>query len=328
MPQGGQTVVEDAILGAVTFDNDTLDDWILVRTDGTPTYNFCAVVDDVTMKITHVIRGNDHLSNTPKQIACYAALDYATPVFAHIPMILAPDRSKMSKRHGATTVEEFRDQGILPEALINYLARLGWSHGDQEILSREEIVEHFSLEHVGKAGAVFDKEKLLWVSHQWIQAAAPERLAAALVPFLALLVGPAAAAADRTRLAAIAASLKERARTLVEMAEQAAIYFSSPAAWDPQATAKFWGPEAPQRYYVLIKRIEAQGAFDPESLEGLYRGLAAEMGLKLVDLAQLTRIALTGKAASPPVFQVAALLGKAETLARLKTARAAAGVGR
>jgi glutamyl-tRNA synthetase len=324
MPQGGQTVVEDTILGVVSFDNDTLDDWILVRTDGTPTYNFCVVVDDVTMKITHVIRGNDHLSNTPKQIACYAALGYVTPVFAHIPMILAPDRSKMSKRHGATTVEEFRDQGILPEALVNYLARLGWSHGDQEILSREEIVEHFSLEHVGKAGAVFDREKLLWVSHQWIQSAAPERLAAALVPFLARAVGPSAAAADRARLAKIAASLKERSRTLVEMAEQAAFYFEPPATYDRQATSKFWGPEAPQRYNVLIKRIEAQEAFDPESLEGLYRGLAAEMGLKLVDLAQLTRIALTGKAASPPVFQVAALVGKAEAVARLKAARAVA----
>jgi glutamyl-tRNA synthetase len=324
MPQGGQTVVEDTILGVVSFDNDTLDDWILVRTDGTPTYNFCVVVDDVTMKITHVIRGNDHLSNTPKQMACYAALGYVTPVFAHIPMILAPDRSKMSKRHGATTVEEFRDQGILPEALVNYLARLGWSHGDQEILSREEIVEHFSLEHVGKAGAVFDREKLLWVSHQWIQSAAPERLAAALVPFLARVVGPSAAAADRARLAKIAASLKERSRTLVEMAEQAAFYFEPPATYDRQATSKFWGPEAPQRYNVLIKRIEAQEAFDPESLEGLYRGLAAEMGLKLVDLAQLTRIALTGKAASPPVFQVAALVGKAEAVARLKAARAVA----
>ena len=324
MPQGGQTVVEDTILGVVSFDNDTLDDWILVRTDGTPTYNFCVVVDDVTMKITHVIRGNDHLSNTPKQIACYAALGYVTPIFAHIPMILAPDRSKMSKRHGATTVEEFRDQGILPEALVNYLARLGWSHGDQEILSREEIVEHFSLEHVGKAGAVFDREKLLWVSHQWIQSAAPERLAAALVPFLARVVGPSAAAADRARLATIAASLKERARILVEMAEQAAFYFEPPATYDRQATSKFWGPEAPPRYNVLIKRIEAQEAFDPESLEGLYRGLAAEMGLKLVDLAQLTRIALTGKAASPPVFQVAALVGKADTVARLKAARAVA----
>src|ERR1700730_960573 len=131
VPTEGQTIVEDEILGTVSFDSATLDDWILVRTDGTPTYNFCVVVDDVTMKITHVIRGNDHLSNTPKQIACYAALGYATPIFAHIPMILAADRSKMSKRHGATTIEEFRDQGILPQALVNYLVRLGWAHGDQ-----------------------------------------------------------------------------------------------------------------------------------------------------------------------------------------------------
>src|SRR6266571_3503248 len=207
VPTSGQTVVEDAILGTVSFDNDTLDDWILVRSDGTPTYNFCVVVDDVTMKITHAIRGNEHLNNTPKQLACYAALGYAAPVFAHLPLILAPDRSKMSKRHGATTVEEFREQGILPEALVNYLARLGWSYGDQEILSREEIALHFSLEHVGKAGAVFDREKLLWVSHQWIQAAAPERLAAALAPFLPRIVGPAAATADRAHLAAIALSL-------------------------------------------------------------------------------------------------------------------------
>ena len=178
VPAEGQTVVEDVILGTVTFDNATLDDWILVRTDGTPTYNFCVVVDDVTMKITHVIRGNDHLSNTPKQIACYEALSYATPIFAHIPMILASDRSKMSKRHGATTIEEFRDQGILPEALVNYLARLGWSHGDQEIFSPAEIATHFDLEHVGKAGAIFDREKLLWLSLEWIKATPPERLAA------------------------------------------------------------------------------------------------------------------------------------------------------
>src|SRR5215813_4572815 len=216
----GQTTVEDTILGRVAFDNSVLDDWILVRTDGTPTYNFCVVVDDVTMKITHVIRGNDHLSNTPKQIACYEALGYATPVFAHIPMILAPDRSKMSKRHGATTIEEFRDQGILPEALVNYLARLGWSYGDQEILSREEIAEHFSLEHVGKAGAVFDREKLLWVSHQWIQAAPPEQLAALLPPFIER--AGYSATMDAARLARIAQTLQERSHTLVEMAAQAA----------------------------------------------------------------------------------------------------------
>ena len=322
VPPDGQTTVEDTILGRVAFDNTVLDDWILVRTDGTPTYNFCVVVDDVTMKITHVIRGNDHLSNTPKQIACYEALGYAPPVFAHIPMILASDRSKMSKRHGATTVEEFRDQGILPGTLVNYLARLGWSHGDQEIFTPAEIVERFDLAHVGKAGAIFDREKLLWLSLEWIKASPPEQLAALLPPFLERAGNPATM--DAERLARIAQTLQERSHTLVEMAEQAAFYFQAPASYDPQATAKFWGPEAAARYAALIKRIEVQDAFDAESLEGLYRGLTAEMGLKLVDLAQLTRIALTGKAASPPIFQVAAILGKPETIARLKAAQRAA----
>ena len=326
VPLEGQTIVEDAILGSVSFDNATLDDWILVRTDGTPTYNFCVVVDDVTMKITHVIRGNDHLSNTPKQIACYEALGYATPIFAHIPMILAADRSKMSKRHGATTVEEFREQGFLPEALVNYLTRLGWSHGDKEIFSPAEIAEHFDLEHVGKAGAVFDREKLQWISLEWIKASPPARLAALLPPFLEQVGYPATT--DTARLAKIAQTLQERSHTLVEMAEQAAFYFRAPATYDPQATAKFWGAEAPARYTALIKRIEVQDAFDPESLEGLYRGLAAEMGLKLVDLAQLTRLALTGKAASPPIFQVAAILGKSETIDRLKSAQKAASAAR
>jgi glutamyl-tRNA synthetase len=322
IPRAGETVVDDVVRGRVTVSHAELDDWILVRTDGTPTYNFCVVVDDVTMKITHVIRGNEHLNNTPKQMACYAALGYSMPVFAHIPLILAPDRSKMSKRHGATTIEEFRDQGILPEALVNYLVRLGWSHGDQEIFSPAEIATHFDLEHVGKAGAVFDREKLLWLSLEWIKATPPERLAALLPPFLES--AGYAATADVARLARIAESLKERSHTLVEMAEQASFYFRPPATYDPQAVAKFWGPEAPARYAALIKRIEAQEAFDTESLEALYRGLAAEMSLKLVDLAQLTRIALTGKTASPPIFQVAAILGKPETIERLRSAHKAA----
>src|SRR5215831_3599707 len=322
IPDEGQTVVEDLLHGSVVFDHSQLDDWILVRTDGTPTYNFCVVVDDVTMKITHVIRGNDHLSNTPKQIACYDALGYATPVFAHIPMILAADRSKMSKRHGATTVEEFRDQGILPGTLVNYLARLGWSHGDQEIFTPAEIAERFDLAHVGKAGAIFDREKLLWLSLEWIKATPPEQLAALLPPFIERAGYPATMEAER--LARIAQTLQERSHTLVDMVEQAAFYFQAPASYDPQATAKFWGPEAASRYAALIKRIEVQVAFDAESLEGLYRGLTSEMGLKLVDLAQLTRIALTGKAASPPIFQVAGILGKPETIVRLKAAHRAA----
>ncbi len=319
-PLEGQTVVEDVIHGKVTFEHAQLDDWILVRTDGTPTYNFCVVVDDVTMKISHVIRGNDHLSNTPKQVHCYQALGYPLPVFAHIPMILGPDKSRLSKRHGATSVQAFREQGILPEAMVNYLARLGWSHGDQEIFSSEDLIRHFDLARVGQAAAVFDPAKLEWLSQHWIKQAPAERLARELVPFLQR--SGVGVPVDMAWLARIADSLKERSRTLVEMAESAAFYFRPPPAYDSQATAKFWGAEAAARYALLIRRLEAHEAMDPANLEVLYRALAAELGVKLVDLAQLTRLAITGKTASPPIFQVMALLGRAETLARLKAALA------
>ena len=321
-PREGQTVVEDAIHGAVEFDNAQLDDWILVRTDGTPTYNFCNVVDDVSMKITHVIRGNDHLSNTPKQIQCYVALGYPVPVFAHIPMILGADKSRLSKRHGATSVQAFREAGILPEAMVNYLARLGWSHGDQEIFSREDLIRDFDLGEVGKAGAVFDYTKLEWVSHHWLRHEPSARVAAELAPFLRQL--GLRVPTDLGWLARVVDTLKERAKTLKEMAEQATFYLKAPQEYDPQATAKFWTPAAVDRYAILIKRLDAQESMEPEALELLYRGLAAELSLKLVDLAQITRIALTGKAASPPIFDVISILGKAETLARVRGAQSRA----
>ncbi len=320
-PRDGQTVVEDVIHGAVAFDNALLDDWILVRTDGTPTYNFCNVVDDVSMKITHVIRGNDHLSNTPKQVQCYEAFGYPTPAFAHIPLILGADKSRLSKRHGATSVQAYRDAGILPEAMVNYLARLGWSHGDQEIFSREELIRNFDIAHIGKAGAVFDAAKLEWLSHHWIKAAPSRRLADDLAPFLAREGLPVPD--DRAWLARVVDTLKERAPTLVEMARQATFYLVAPAAYEREATAKFWKPGAAERYALLVKRLEAHEDMDPASLELLYRGLAAELGLKLVDVAQLTRIALTGRTASPPIFEVVSILGKAETLRRLRAAAAA-----
>ena len=320
-PRDGQTVVEDAIHGAVAFDNAQLDDWILVRTDGTPTYNFCNVVDDVSMKISHVIRGNDHLSNTPKQIQCYEALGYPVPVFAHIPMILGADKSRLSKRHGATSVQAFREAGILPEAMVNHLARLGWSHGDQEVFTRDELVRDFDLDQVGKAGAVFDYAKLEWLSHHWIKAAPSARLAADLAPFLRAIELPEPA--DLGWLARVVDTLKERAPTLREMAEQARFYLVRPSSYDPASTAKFWTSAAADRYALLIRRLATHEAVDPESLELLYRGLAAELGVKLVELAQLTRIALTGKTASPPIFQVMSILGRAETIARLEAAREA-----
>jgi glutamyl-tRNA synthetase len=321
IPEAGETVVDDLIHGPVTFAHAQLDDWILVRSDGTPTYNFCVVVDDVTMAITHVIRGDDHLSNTPKQVLCYEALGYALPRFAHIPMILGADRGRLSKRHGATSVQAFRDAGILPEAMVNYLARLGWSHGDQEVFSRTELIESFDLAHVGASSAIFDPSKLEWLAQQWLMRTPGARLAEALLPFIerAGLQPPS----DRDWLARVADTLKERAHTLVEMVEIGRYYFEAPTSYDGGVARKLFTATGLYRLDLLLKRLEGAVGFDAPSLELLYRGLAAELGVKLVDLAQLTRLALTGKTASPPIFQVAALLGRGETLARLRAVRLA-----
>ena len=325
IPGAGATVVNDLIHGPVTFEHGQLDDWILVRSDGTPTYNFCVVVDDVTMRITHVIRGDDHLSNTPKQILCYEALGYPVPEMAHVSMILGPDRSRLSKRHGATSVQAFRDAGIVPEAMVNYLARLGWSHGDQEIFTRAELVELFDVKDVASSGAVFAHAKLTWLSHEYLKAMDGARLAALATPFLraAGLTPPE----DPARLSPILDTLRERARTLVELVAAGRFYFEAPSAYEPTAAQKFLTPEGARRLGLLRERLAALTEFTAAALEGAYRGLAAELGLKLVDLAQLSRLAVTGGTASPPIFEVLALLGRAEALARLERARAAAGGG-
>jgi len=317
----GTTVVHDLIHGPVTFDHQQLDDWILVRTDGTPTYNFCVVVDDVDMRISHVIRGNDHLSNTPKQVLCYEALGFPVPAFAHVSMILGPDRARLSKRHGATSVQAYREQGILPEALVNYLARLGWSHGDQEIFTRAELVERFDIKDVSSSGAVFDQGKLEWLSQEYIKATDGVRLAGLVRPFLAEAGLPAP---DDARLAAMLETLRERARTLREMVEAGRFYFARPAAYDDTARARLFTPAGVERLGVLLERLPAVEPFTAPALEARYRELAAALGLKLVDLAQLTRLAVTGRTASPPLFDVLALLGREEVLVRLRSAREAA----
>ena len=323
IPAAGATVVQDLINGPVEFDHRQLDDWILVRTDGTPTYNFCAVVDDVDMRISHVIRGNDHLSNTPKQVLCYEALGYPVPAFAHVSLILGPDRGRLSKRHGATSVQAYREQGILPEAMVNYLVRLGWSHGDQEIFTRAELIERFDIKDVSASGAVFDQTKLEWLSQEYIKRSDEARLAALVRPFLA---EAGLTAPDDARLAAMLETLRERAKTLREMVEVGRFYFERPAGYDDAARAKLFTPAGTERLGMLIKRLQAVEPFTAAALEALYRELVAAMGLKLVDLAQLTRLAVTGRTASPPLFDVLALLGREEVLARLRTARAAAGV--
>jgi glutamyl-tRNA synthetase len=324
IPDTGATVVPDLVHGDVTFDHATLDDWILVRSDGTPTYNFCVVVDDVTMKITHVIRGNDHLSNTPKQILCYEALGYPRPAFAHIPMILGPDRKRLSKRHGATSVLAFRDEGFLPEAMVNYFARLGWAHGDQEVFTREELVRLFDIGQVGATPAIFDRTKLEWLNQVWIKRLSDEpegrrRLATEqLRPHVARL---GIAAPPEALLVAVVLNLGERAKTLVEMAEQGRFYFEPPTGYDPVAAGKVLTPATGVHLDRLLRRLDGLEPWDPASVEGAFRQLAAELGVKLVELAQPARLGLTGRTASPPLFGMMIDLGPEETLRRLRALR-------
>ncbi len=319
VPDEGVTVVSDVIHGEVRFDHATLDDWILVRSDGSPTYNFCVVVDDVTLKITHVIRGNDHLSNTPKQILCYAALGYPRPVFAHIPMILGPDRRRLSKRHGATSVLAFREEGFLGEAMVNYLARLGWAHRDQEIFTREELVRLFDLAQVGAAGAIFDRKKLEWVNQQWEQRKGRDLAEDLRGPVIERLGVPDP---SLEILVAMAVNLSTRATTLVDIVEQGRFYFEPPRAYEPQAAGKLLTPAARPRLERLLRRLERLEPWDEATLEGACRQLAGELDVKLVDLAQPIRLALTGRTASPPVFGIMADLGRDETLRRLRAALA------
>jgi glutamyl-tRNA synthetase len=325
IPDAGATVVDDLIHGPVTFEHQQLDDWILVRSDGTPTYNFCVVVDDVTMRISHVIRGNDHLSNTPKQVLCYEALGYPVPAFAHVSMILGADRTRLSKRHGATSVQAYREQGMLPEAMVNYLARLGWSSGDQEIFTRAELVERFDIKDVSSSGAIFDQTKLEWLNHAYIKTIDGARLAALVTPFVraAGLTPPS----DAARFIAMLDTLRERGKTLRELVEVGRFYFERPRDYDDKAAAKLFSAAGIERLDALIARLAAVEPFSAPALEARYRDLVDAMGLKLVDLAQLTRLAVTGRTASPPLFDVLALLGRDEVLARLRAAREVAARG-
>src|SRR5512145_3323553 len=265
IPDTGTTVVHDLINGPVEFDHRQLDDWILVRTDGVPTYNFCAVVDDVTMRISHVIRGNDHLSNTPKQVLCYEALGYQVPAFAHVSMILGPDRARLSKRHGATSVQAYREQGILAEAMVNYLARLGWSHGDQEIFSRAELIERFDIKDVSASPAIFDHTKLAWLNQQYMKTMDLSTLAERVEPRLKRIATSetinvtdtaTVRIVDPRQLPRIVATLRERAKTLDELAEQARFYFERPEYTDP-ARDKFFTADGARRLDLLIPRLEA-----------------------------------------------------------------------
>ncbi len=317
LPDGGQTVVHDFILGDVSFDNGELDDMILVRTDGFPTYNFVVVVDDASMGITLVLRGNDHLNNTPKQILLYEALGYAMPRFGHVPMILGKDGTKLSKRHGAMSVMAYKEMGYLPESIVNYLVRLGWSHGDQEIFSVEELQQIFSLDHIGKSAGKFDPDKLIHLNAHYIKSGDPARIAALLVPFLAN-IGIEAGQDDR--LIAIVKTLQERAKTLVEMAESATFYFREKEI-DPVAAKKVLTPEGLALLDDVTAALSGISRFTHEAMESAIAPVVAKADGKLGNIAQPIRVALTGGTVSPGIFEIMEVLGKEEVIRRLSTVR-------
>jgi glutamyl-tRNA synthetase len=317
-PQIGETVIEDRVQGRVTVSNEQLDDLIILRADGTPTYNLSVVVDDHDMAITHVIRGDDHFNNAFRQTQIYRALGWTVPEFAHVPLIHGPDGAKLSKRHGALGVDAYRDMGYLPEALRNYLLRLGWSHGDDEIISTEQAIEWFDLDAVGRAPARFDFAKLGNLNGHYIRATSDARLAALAVPRIEQSLGRALDAEARARLEAAMPGLKPRAKTLVELAEIAHFYVTPrPIAVDDKAKA-ILRPAAP----LLAELATDLGdlPWDAVSLEAAVRQFAEGRGLKLGEVAQPLRAALTGSTASPPIFEVMAVLGRPESLGRLADA--------
>lgn len=316
-PGSGATTFEDRIKGPITFQNEELDDLIIQRSDGTPTYNFVVVVDDAEMAISLVVRGDDHINNTPRQILLYQALGYPVPDFAHVPMILGADKSRLSKRHGATSVMAYRDMGYLPEALVNYLVRLGWSCGDQEIFSMQELIEKFSLEAVGKSASVFNPEKLLWLNAHYIKHGDSQRLGELLTGHL---VEKGIEVGDGPAPDAVVDALKERAKTLLEMAEQAACYYRSEVVFDPDAAAKFLVPALGSAFETLLRRMEGEGDWQESTLERAFEEVLHQAGLKFGKLAQPVRVALTGGSAGPGICQIMVLLGKERTLARLRQA--------
>ncbi len=318
VPRNGATIVRDLIKGTVSFDHSEIEDLVILRSDGMPTYNLCVVVDDALMGITHVIRGDDHLNNTPKQILLYEAFGYKVPEFAHVPMILGPDRTRLSKRHGATSVTAYREMGYLPEAMVNYLVRLGWSYGDQEIFSVEELIEKFSLENVGRSSAVFNPEKLLWLNAHYIKEKDDRELAELLVPFLEKR---GYRARGDERLPKIVKTLKERAKTLEEMAEMADFYFAEEIEYDEEARKRFLTPERLEIFDALIEGLSGLEEFTEKGIEGVFRRIMEEKGLKLGKLAQPVRVAVTGRTVSPGIFETLEALGKERTIKRLKKAR-------
>jgi len=318
-PLDGTVVVDDVVHGRVVFQNAELDDFIIARSDGSPTYNFCVVVDDMDMGITHVIRGDDHLNNTPRQMNMLLALGRAPPVYAHLPMILGADGAKLSKRHGAVSVLQYRDDGFLPEAVLNYLVRLGWSHGDQEFFTIEDMIRLFDIVDVNKSASAFNFEKLAWLNQQHLMRAPIARIAGLLHWHLQQL---GVQVTDLAQLELIAASQQERAKTLREMAVNSLFFFRAPSSYDEKAVQKHVSSQVLSLLDELTGEFERLAEWSTPLLHGLLERFATDRGLGLGKIAQPLRLALSGGIVSPPIDATLAILGRSEALARLARARA------
>lgn len=318
-PLTGSVVVDDAVKGRVVFDNAELDDLIIARSDGTPTYNFTVVVDDMDMNITHVIRGDDHLTNTPRQINMLQALGAPLPVYAHIPMILGEDGARLSKRHGAVSVTQYRDDGFLPEALLNYLVRLGWSHGDQEVFSREEMIALFDIRDVHAAAAAMNPKKLLWLNQHYIKSLPADDLARRAAPFITGIGGDLAHGPD---LAAVVDTLRERAKTLTELAQLARFFYVDTVAVTDAKAQAILASTPPSALAAVRAALEALHDWQPAAIHATLDQVATAHGLAFGKLAQPVRIAVTGGTVSPPIDVTLMLLGHKRTQARLSRALA------
>jgi glutamyl-tRNA synthetase len=317
-PDVGATRWVDTIKGPISFENAELDDLIIQKSDGWPTYNFAVVIDDLTMNVTDVIRGDDHVNNTPRQIVIFQALGAPPPRFGHLPMILGADKTRLSKRHGATSVLAYKDQGYLPEALINYLVRLGWSHGDEEIFGLDYLVQKFSLNGVGKSAGVFNPDKLLWLNGHWMRESSPRRLADLATPFLQ---EKGLDVPDKEYLARAVETVQPRAKTLAELADGLTFYLADPEECEPKA-AKALKPELQPALEKLRDELARLPEFDHQSLEDAFRRVAAETGVKLGALAGAVRAALTGRSQSPEILDVIGVLGAERVTRRLDRAAA------
>lgn len=316
-PESGSVIIDDLVKGTIEIDNAELDDLVICRSDGNPTYNLTVVADDIDMAITHVIRGDDHINNTPRQIHIFNALGAALPKFAHLPMILGDDGKRMSKRHGAVSVMQYQADGIMPEALLNYLARLGWSHGDQELFSMEELRALFALEDCQRSGSVFDNTKLLWVNQQHMSKLDQQELGEMLKEQLNT---SGVDTGDGPEPSALASLLRDRAQTVKEMAQQSRIYYSDDIAYEEKAAAKQLRPVALPVMSALAQKLVACEQWDAVTLKGVLESLAEELEIGFGKIGQPLRVALTGGSASPDIAETLAMIGRERSIHRVKLA--------